>query len=97
MTVRSITGIKYYTVNDVAWPEVRQYLQEDSSLRALAQAGYSMAEYLSTITIDPEMHSGLQDIMVVCSVMQTKALEVRLLTAQLKNALNIQLEQEDNK
>lgn len=96
MTVKNISGIPYYTVDDIQHSQLREYLKDPahSSIQSLTGAGYSMIEYVSSITADPETHSCLGDLSVIFSIIQQKALEIRILSAQLKHALNIEFEEE---
>lgn len=98
MTVKNITGTPYLTIDDIERKEIKSYLQADSSLASLSKVGYAFTEYLSTLGAEDqaELKSGLHDIMIIFTVAQNKAMEIRLLSAQLKHALNLQIENEEN-
>lgn len=98
MTVKNITGTPYLTIDDIERKEIKSYLQADCSLASLSKVGYAFTEYLSKLDSknEVELKSGLHDIMIIFTILQSKALEIRLLSSQLKHALNLQIENEEN-
>jgi hypothetical protein len=92
--IKTISGGCYYTLEDLNNCQVRDYLKEDSSLGSLSQAGLAICNYLKDNVTDSstkELTEDLHDLTVIFTMMQDKALRIRILTKQLKDHLKIDI------
>lgn len=92
MTIKNISGSSYYTVDDIIYDDLRNYLKDtDCSVGNLGYAGYELAKYIQTNNVNDDLDIPIQDLIVVLSLIQSKALEIKVLTNKLRQALKLEI------
>lgn len=82
-------SLPHKTSDDIKTLEIRKIVEESPSISVLAVVGHEMCKAILARQDDLKDRQIVEDLMVVFSIIQNKSNEVRALSNQLKNMLNI--------